>query len=67
MILQNLFDDEYGVVDELSLQHRVKNSQECLEVCLAISKRYDDGKPLAGDALFRRPMTSTINAVMWDW
>lgn len=62
----NLFDDENCVFDELSLQHWMKNTEECLEVRLAISERYDDGDSLASDAPSWRPMTANISAEMWE-
>ena len=65
MMGRNLFDDEDGVFDELTLQHWMKNMEECLEVRLAVSERYNDSDTLASHTSSRIPMTTIISAKMW--
>jgi len=54
----HLFDDEHGVVEHLSLQHRMKNSKQCAEMQLTITERNDDCDSLTCDTRLRVPAAS---------
>ena len=60
--IQNLFDDEDRVVEQLTLQHRMKDSEQRDEMRVSISERYDDGDALPGEAARPRGRPRTPEA-----